>query len=164
VGGLLHDVGKLATPAGILCKPGPLDADEFAVIRRHPLDGSQLLAELGGFSAQVRRLVRDHHERLDGKGYPHGRGALELDLATRVLTVCDVYDALVSDRVYRPAWPPERALAQLRSETGAAVDERCVAALEEVVGGPLGVLDLAPAAPADAAPRVASPGRPRPAT
>jgi HD-GYP domain-containing protein (c-di-GMP phosphodiesterase class II) len=93
-----------------------------------------LLGELGGFDKSVTRLVLDHHERLDGSGYPRGIRGDELDLATRILAVCDVYDALVSDRVYRAAWPVERALRLLRDESGTAFDSRCVDALERVVG------------------------------
>lgn len=76
----------------------------------------------------------DHHERLDGKGYPRGRRGEELDLETRILAVCDVYDALLSVRVYRPAWSNERAMALLREETNTAFDAGCVAALERVLG------------------------------
>jgi HD-GYP domain-containing protein (c-di-GMP phosphodiesterase class II) len=132
-GGLLHDIGKLSVPDAILKKPGSLDESEFAVIRRHPEWGHRLLGELGGFSEAVRRLVLDHHERLDGKGYPHGRPGAELDLETRILAVCDVYDALLSERVYRPAWSHERAMALLHEETSSAFDAGCVAALERVL-------------------------------
>jgi HD-GYP domain-containing protein (c-di-GMP phosphodiesterase class II) len=134
VGGLLHDIGKLSLPVEILRKPGPLDDAEFAEIRRHPLAGRRLLEELGGFSESVRRLVSDHHERLDGAGYPRGLAACELPIETRILAVCDVYDALVSDRVYRAAWSSDRALALLREESGAAYDPQVVATLERVVG------------------------------
>jgi HD-GYP domain-containing protein (c-di-GMP phosphodiesterase class II) len=79
--------------------------------------------------------VRDHHERLDGAGYPRGLTAEEIDLDTRILTVCDVYDALMSKRVYHPAWAHDEAMVLLRRETGTAFDERCVAALEQVVTG-----------------------------
>ena len=82
--------------------------------------GRKLLGELGGFADTVRRLVLDHHERLDGDGYPRGLEADELQLDTRILTVCDVYDALISPRVYRAAWTHEQAIALLREETGAA--------------------------------------------
>jgi len=78
--------------------------------------------------------VLDHHERLDGGGYPRGLVDARIGPATRVLTVCDVYDALVSDRVYRPAWSRERALGLLHEESGAAFDPECVAALERVLG------------------------------
>jgi putative nucleotidyltransferase with HDIG domain len=133
IGGLLHDVGKLSVPLEILRKPAALDDDEYAQIKRHPSAGRALLEELGGFGEPVRRLVSDHHERLDGAGYPQGLTAASLDLQTRVLTVCDVYDALVSDRVYRAAWPAERALAMLHADSGTAFDPVVVAALERVV-------------------------------
>jgi HD-GYP domain-containing protein (c-di-GMP phosphodiesterase class II) len=133
IGGLLHDIGKLSLPSAILQKPGPLDDDEYEIVKLHPGRGEELLLELGGFDESVTRLVLDHHERLDGTGYPRRLRAEELDLPTRILAVCDVYDALVSERVYRPAWPQERALALLRDESGTAFDERCVDALETVV-------------------------------
>jgi hypothetical protein len=133
VGGLLHDVGKLTVPLEILQKPGPLDDAEFAEIRRHPESGRRLLEELGGFGETVRRLVSDHHERLDGTGYPRGLQGGDLPIETRVLAACDVYDALVSDRVYRAAWTPERALALLHEESGTGFDPKVVEALERVV-------------------------------
>ena len=149
VGGLLHDIGKLSVPLEILRKPGGLTDEEFTEIKRHPEAGRRLLDELGGFSPVVRDLVSDHHERLDGRGYPRGLTEEELPLHTRILTVCDVYDALVSDRVYRPAWTPERAFELLHDDTGSAFDERCVAALAKVIGvaepAPAWVADVAPA-------------------
>jgi putative nucleotidyltransferase with HDIG domain len=148
VGGLLHDVGKLSVPLEILNKPGPLDDDEFAAIRVHPEAGRRLLEELGGFPATVRRLVSDHHERLDGTGYPRGLVAADLPIETRILAVCDVYDALVSDRVYRTAWTPERALLLLHDESGTAYDPAVVKALERIVApagdAPSWVAGLAP--------------------
>jgi HD domain len=133
VGGLLHDIGKLSVPDEVLKKPGPLDADEYAVIQRHPEHGRRLLRELGGFGDGVLRLVHDHHERLDGSGYPEGRGAEELDLDTRILAVCDVYDALISTRVYRAAWSAEKALGLLFEQAGSLFDSRCVEALSRVL-------------------------------
>jgi HD-GYP domain-containing protein (c-di-GMP phosphodiesterase class II) len=135
IGGLLHDIGKLSVPAAILRKPGSLDDDEFSAIKLHPERGSELLSELGGFDDGVKRLVLDHHERLDGTGYPRGLRGEDLDLATRILAVCDVYDALVSPRVYRPAWTREQALELLRGESDAGFDGRCVTALERVLEG-----------------------------
>jgi HD-GYP domain-containing protein (c-di-GMP phosphodiesterase class II) len=133
LGGLLHDVGKLAVPNAILNKPGKLSDAEFSEIRRHPGAGRELLTELGGFSPLVLDLVESHHERLDGRGYPNGVSAGELDLAIRILTVADVYDALTADRVYRAAWPADRALALLEDEADSAFDPDCVAALRTVV-------------------------------
>jgi putative nucleotidyltransferase with HDIG domain len=131
-GGLLHDVGKLSLPDSILKKPGSLTDEEFAVIQEHPGRGHDLVAELG-FPSQVRALVLDHHERLDGTGYPRGLAGEELDLETRILAVCDVYDALISTRVYRDAWTHERALALLRETERHRFDERCVSTLEWLV-------------------------------
>jgi putative nucleotidyltransferase with HDIG domain len=150
MGGLLHDMGKLRTPEEILSKPDGLTPAEFDCIKRHPEDGARLLADLGGFSREVLDLVLNHHERLDGGGYPRGLKAGEICIGTRVLTVCDVYDALVSHRVYRPAWTRERALGLLHEESGAAFDPECVAALERVLArtehDPGWVATLAPAA------------------
>jgi HD-GYP domain-containing protein (c-di-GMP phosphodiesterase class II) len=134
IGGLLHDIGKLSVPDSVLKKPTELDADEFALIRRHPEWGERLVADLGGFTASVRRLVRDHHERLDGSGYPHGLEGDQIELDTRILAVCDIYDALISARVYRDAWSHDDALALLRREAGTSLDESCVEALVRVLG------------------------------
>ena len=135
VGGLLHDIGKLAVPLDILQKPAALTDAEFAAIKRHPGDGRRLLEELGGFPETVRGLVSDHHERLDGSGYPRGLTADQMSIETRILAVCDVFDALVSDRVYRAAWTPERAFSLLEEES-AAYDQTVVAALKRVTCGP----------------------------
>jgi HD-GYP domain-containing protein (c-di-GMP phosphodiesterase class II) len=134
IGGLVHDIGKLAIPDEILRKPGPLDDDEYATVKEHAERGYRLLTELGGFSEGVRDLVRDHHERLDGGGYPRGLTAEQLTLDARILAVCDVYDALISKRVYRDAWSEQNAIDYLRAETGNAFDERCVEALARVIG------------------------------
>ena len=138
LGGLLHDMGKLSVPDHILTKPGKLDDDEFAVIRRHPAWGRELLAELGGFPPLVLDLVESHHERLDGAGYPRGALAGTLPLEVRILTVADVYDALTADRVYREAWSPERAFGVLDADTGSAFDPACVAALRALLAMPRG--------------------------
>jgi putative nucleotidyltransferase with HDIG domain len=134
VGGLLHDVGKLAVPNEILQKPGALTDEEFDVIKRHPEIGAGLVRELG-FSGQVARLVMDHHERLDGSGYPRGLGAPDLDIETRIMAVCDVFDALLSHRVYRDAWSLEDALDLITREAGTKFDPACVDALERVIAG-----------------------------
>jgi putative nucleotidyltransferase with HDIG domain len=134
VGGLLHDIGKLSVPGAILRKPGRLTDAEYDAVKRHPDAGRQLLRELGGFPTAVHRLVSEHHERLDGAGYPAGLTPDQLAIGPRILATCDVYDALVSDRVYREAWSPERALALLRAETGSAFDGECVESLAAVLG------------------------------
>jgi hypothetical protein len=137
IGGLMHDIGKLSVPDSVLKKPAELSEDEFAVIQRHPEWGERLVSDLGGFTAAVRRLVRDHHERLDGSGYPRGVEADQLELDTRILAVCDVYDALISARVYREAWSHQDALALLHREAGTTLDATCVDALERVLNGEL---------------------------
>jgi putative nucleotidyltransferase with HDIG domain len=131
--GLLHDVGKLSTPHAILTKPGRLTDAEMQVIQRHPGEGDALLRELG-YPEQIRRGVRGHHERLDGSGYPDGLRGDAIDLETRILAVADVWDALVSPRVYRGAWSPERAMALLVAESATAFDPRCVDALRVLTG------------------------------
>jgi putative nucleotidyltransferase with HDIG domain len=131
-GGLVHDIGKLSVPDGILKKPAKLDPDEFEVIKRHPESGFRMLRELG-FGESIRRLVLDHHERLDGTGYPRQLGGPAISLDARILAVCDVYDALISNRVYREAWTHERAIALLHDEAGSKLDRRCVSALERVL-------------------------------
>ena len=133
LGGLLHDMGKLSLPDHILKKPGPLTAEEFSVVKEHPERGVRLLRGVGGFGSSVERLVLDHHERLDGTGYPRARREAQLDLDTRILAVCDVYDALVSERVYRPAVPPDEAMLVLRRGAGVAFDGRCIEALARVL-------------------------------
>jgi hypothetical protein len=133
LGGLLHDIGKLSVDDAILRKPGALTEAEVADVRRHVETGEALLHELGGFSATVHRLVRSHHERLDGSGYPDGAGADAQPLDVRILAVCDVYDALISTRVYREAWSHERALAFLREHAGSEFDPVCVDAVERVL-------------------------------
>jgi putative nucleotidyltransferase with HDIG domain len=133
IGGLLHDIGKLSTPSEILQKPGALDEAERAVIAKHPIAGVRLLGELGGFSPTVRRLVRDHHERLDGSGYPNALRDDELQLDARILAVCDVYDALISPRVYRGPWSHEQAMAHLHQAAGTEFDLRSVEALDRLL-------------------------------
>jgi HD-GYP domain-containing protein (c-di-GMP phosphodiesterase class II) len=131
-GALVHDIGKLSVPDEILQKPGPLTDEEFEVVKRHPEWGDRMLVDLG-FGEEIRHLVRSHHERLDGSGYPHGAEGSLISLDVRILAVCDVYDALISTRVYRDAWSHERAVRLLREESGASFDAKCVAALERVL-------------------------------
>ena len=141
-GALVHDIGKLSVPDEILQKPGPLTDEEFEVVKRHPEWGDRMLVDLG-FGDEVRHLVRTHHERLDGSGYPYGAVGSLISLDSRILAVCDVYDALISTRIYREAWSHERAVGLLRTESGSSFDAKCVAALERVLSR-----DLMPAAAA----------------
>ena len=133
VAALLHDVGKLQVPESILCKAAPLTPAEFEVIKRHPADGAALLDHIGGFSEEL-PLVRGHHERLDGSGYPDGLRGNELSLEIRILGVCDVYDALTSERVYRRAFSQAQALTILDQGREIAFDPDVLDALSRVVG------------------------------
>lgn len=139
VAALLHDVGKLQVPDAILGKAGPLTPGEFAVIKRHPGDGEALLTHIGGFAEEL-PLVRGHHERLDGSGYPDGLRGDELSLEVRILGVCDVYDALTSERVYRRAFGQAQALAILDQGRGSVFDSGVLDALSRVAG----VADVVP--------------------
>jgi putative nucleotidyltransferase with HDIG domain len=132
-GAIVHDIGKLAVPDAVLKKPGKLSPAEFDAVKRHSEKGYRTLKELG-FRESVRRLVLDHHERLDGSGYPRGIAGPAISLDARILAVCDVYDALISTRVYRDAFTHEQAMAILHQEAGTKLDRRCVAALERVLG------------------------------
>ena len=133
VGALLHDIGKLSVPDEILKKPAALTDEEFTEVQQHPRRGRQLLRELGGFGDEVLRLVHDHHERLDGSGYPQGLCGGEIGFDARLLAVCDVYDALRSRRVYRDAWTHEQAIAFLRDGAGTQFEPLCVDALERLL-------------------------------
>ena len=121
--GLLHDLGKIGVPERILRKPGPLSDEEWAAMRRHPLTGAQIMAPLE-FFAEGALVVRHHHEREDGSGYPDGLSGAAIPLGSRVIAVADVYDALISDRPYRRALTHAAALERLGSEAGRTLDAR----------------------------------------
>jgi putative nucleotidyltransferase with HDIG domain len=126
--GLLHDVGKLGVSNRILDKPGKLDADEWAAMRRHP-ELSRVILDSVPALADVARLAGTHHERLDGSGYPDGLTAHELDLPDRILQVADVAEALSAERPYRRALPVDEVLAIIGGDAGERLDADCFAAL-----------------------------------
>lgn len=136
---ILHDVGKVSVPDSILLKPGPLTPEERIVMERHAADGAVILrkaeAMLAG-SLQF-RLAADiaacHHERWNGTGYPHALGAEDIPLAARIVSVADVFDALLSVRPYKAAWPQDKALAYLREQAGISFDPSVVEALAAVL-------------------------------
>jgi putative nucleotidyltransferase with HDIG domain len=113
VGAYLHDVGKVRVPHEILNKPGPLTPTEFAAIKRHPEWGVDLL-ENAEFPWDIKPIIRWHHEKLDGSGYPYGLRGGEIPLAAQIICVSDVYDALTSDRSYRPARTKQMTLSIMR--------------------------------------------------
>jgi HD-GYP domain-containing protein (c-di-GMP phosphodiesterase class II) len=125
----LHDIGKLGISNRILDKAGALTDAEFAKVKQHPLITEQILQRVPGFS-EIAPLAGSHHERLDGRGYPHGLTAAELTTPMRALAVADVYEALTEDRPYRSAWAPERALEIMRAEVPERLDPDAFAALE----------------------------------
>jgi HD-GYP domain-containing protein (c-di-GMP phosphodiesterase class II) len=123
----MHDVGKIAIPDEILRKPAPLTAAERAIMKRHTTVGAEMLA--GSRSPLVRRaeeIARTHHERWDGTGYPAGLAGEDIPLAGRICALCDVFDALVSDRPYKSAWPVQDALREIADQSGRHFDPRLV--------------------------------------
>ncbi len=121
MGALLHDVGKVAVPSGILNKPGGLTDDEWAVMRRHPETGVELVANVE-FPWDIRPMILHHHERWDGGGYPHGLAGSEIPLAARILCVADVFDALTTTRSYRHAFSADVALEIMAGDAGHVFD------------------------------------------
>ena len=143
---LLHDVGKIAIPDAILSKPGPLDDHEWAFVRRHTIIGERILAGAPALS-EAAALVRSSHEHFDGTGYPDGLAGEEIPIGARVVTVCDAFDAMTSDRAYRAARSPEEALAELQRCAGTQFDPEVVPALREVIARPLPAPVRPPGAP-----------------
>lgn len=132
-GALLHDIGKLALPDAILIKPGKLDDEEMAQMRRHPQIGYDLLQRVD-FLRAAADIPYGHHERWDGGGYPQGLRGDAIPLAARIFSVVDVWDALITARVYKPAWPEAEVLDYLRDVAGSQLDPGLVALFLENYG------------------------------
>ena len=128
----LHDVGKIRVPDAVLNKAGPLDADESKLIRSHSAWGAETLEQIPGLEV-VSTLVRFHHERWDGHGYPDGLAGPRIPLASRIIAVCDSYGAMTCDRPYREAMEPGQALEELQRGSGRQFDPDVVAALIKVL-------------------------------
>jgi len=126
-GGLLHDLGKIGIRSTILDKPGKLTDEEMRIVREHPQIGADILAPIEAF-ADVIPIVRHHHERYDGKGYPLGLAGEQIPLVARILAVVDVYDALTSERPYRKALSKREVVEDFRSVAGSQFDPVVVAA------------------------------------
>jgi putative nucleotidyltransferase with HDIG domain len=132
LGALLHDVGKLRLPAELLSKPGELTAEERRLIRMHPEWGAEMVARIPGLEA-VALIVRLHHERPDGRGYPHGLSHDRIPLATRIVSVCDAYGAMTKHRPYRAPLDLQAALCELERHAGTQFDRQVVEALTAFV-------------------------------
>jgi two-component system cell cycle response regulator len=130
--GELHDVGKVAIPDAILRKPGSLRQDEWTFLQRHTVVGERIL-EVAPSLSQVAQLVRGHHERVDGTGYPDGLRGDQIPLGARIVAVCDAYHAMISGRPYRPAVPHHKAWAELRRNAGTQFDAAVVKSFGDVV-------------------------------
>jgi HD-GYP domain-containing protein (c-di-GMP phosphodiesterase class II) len=132
-GALLHDIGKIRVADEIINKPGKLTDAEFAVIKRHPADGQKMLERVGGVLAEVGLIVRHHHERWAGGGYPDGIAGEAIPLAARIICACDAYSAMTTNRSYRAAMPVADAVAELRRCSGEQFDPAVVDALLKIV-------------------------------
>jgi putative two-component system response regulator len=129
IGGKLHDIGKIGVPEEVLNKPGKLTADEFDLIKAHPVIGEQIIRPLD-FLADARPIVRHHHERWDGAGYPDGLKGIEIPRPAAILSICDAFDALTSDRPYRSGMPVKEALSILEGGAGTQWDPELVQRFE----------------------------------
>jgi putative nucleotidyltransferase with HDIG domain len=117
LGALLHDIGKIIVPTEVLNKAGNLTAEEWAIMKRHPEAGLELVGDID-FPGEVRSVIRNHHERWDGTGYPDGLAGEDIPFAARILCVADVYDALTTARSYRDSMSHARAAEEMRSSQG----------------------------------------------
>jgi putative nucleotidyltransferase with HDIG domain len=126
----LHDIGKIAVPDHILGKPAPLSLEEAAIMKRHPVDGAEIVRHLA--NPLVLDGVRSHHERMDGRGYPDGLGGEELPLVARIIAVADTFDAMTTSRPYRIGLPAERAAAEILASAGSQLCPVVVAAFHSL--------------------------------
>jgi putative nucleotidyltransferase with HDIG domain len=132
---LLHDVGKVRTPKEIINKPGALTDEEREVIKQHTIEGERMLEKVGGMLGEIGHIVRSCHERHDGQGYPDGLAGDEIPLIARIVSCCDAFNAMTTDRPYRAALTLEEALAELQRNASTQFDPRVVDAVVRVSGG-----------------------------
>ncbi|HEY2074006.1 MAG TPA: HD-GYP domain-containing protein [Gaiellaceae bacterium] len=130
---LLHDVGKVKIPAEIINKPGPLDSDEWALMTTHTILGEEMLGQVGGLLGDIGHVVRSSHERWDGGGYPDGLMGQQIPIAARIVSACDAWSAMTTDRAYRSRLTDAQAIAELRNCAGTQFDVRVVDALLSVL-------------------------------
>src|SRR5579863_2550091 len=129
----LHDIGKISIPDAILHKPGPLTAEEWAIMRRHPQVSCDILEQAGGIFHLLAHIVVAHHERWDGCGYPNGLAQETIPIGARIISVVDSFDAMTSRRVYRESLPIEQAKGELRRCSGSQYDPQVVAAFLRIL-------------------------------
>jgi len=132
--GLVHDIGKIGLPAGLLEKPGALTLDERRQMQEHSAIGERILAKVDDY-AEIARIVRHHHERWDGQGYPDGLADEEIPMISRIIAVADAYNAMTSDRPYRDAMPSRVARLRLAQGAESQFDTAVVAAFEAILAG-----------------------------
>jgi HD-GYP domain-containing protein (c-di-GMP phosphodiesterase class II) len=136
LGGELHDIGKIGTRDSVLQKAGPLTAGEFEEIKRHVLEGEGLLEPLRRENPLVLQIVRSHHERLDGSGFPDGLKGEAIPLCVRIVAVVDAFDAMTTNRSYRSPRPPGEALEELRRFAGVHFDSEVLCAFQTAFPDP----------------------------
>ena len=136
LGGELHDIGKIGTREAVLHKPGTLTDDEFRQITEHPLLGERMLSALAREQPDVLRIVRSHHERLDGRGFPDGLRGEKIPIEARIVAVADAFDAMTTRRPYRESRPPVDAMLELRRVAGTQLDPEAVEAFVEAFPNP----------------------------
>ena len=141
LGGELHDIGKIGTREAVLHKPGMLTDDEFRQISEHPALGEKMLLPLAQESPDVLRIVRSHHERLDGRGFPDGLRGEKIPIEARIVAVADAFDAMTTERPYRDSRPPDAAVDELRRVAGSQLDPAAVEAFVDAFPDP-GTLPL----------------------
>jgi putative nucleotidyltransferase with HDIG domain len=132
--GLVHDIGKVGLPPGLLEKPGALTLDERRQMEEHSLIGERILAKVDDYS-EIAKIVRHHHERVDGQGYPDGLVGNDIPLLSRIISVADAYNAMTSDRPYRDAMPSQVARLRLAQAVESQFDTMVVAAFEAILAG-----------------------------
>jgi putative nucleotidyltransferase with HDIG domain len=132
-GAVLHDIGKLGLPDSVLLKPGPLSADEWTLMRTHPELGITLARRISGLPSAVQDIIRHHHERWDGQGYPGGLAGRAIPFLARIFSVVDAFDALTSTRTYKPAWSVDEALEELEDQAGSQFDPEIVPVLRSIL-------------------------------
>ncbi len=158
----MHDIGKIGMPDRVLLKPGELDEDEWAIIRTHPATGGEILAGSDSPLLQMaEEIARTHHEWWDGSGYPVGLKGEQIPTVGRICAVCDVYDALLSERSYKPAWTPQEALAEIKEGSGSRFDPRLVDAFLQIAPSLTSELGGAGEDEADAGKPAVKPSLPR---